>query len=266
MIDEASDECVALAFYGLRKRAKPVTSFYHALLDFFSRLGLGPDKLAVTGTGFSGRPGSFQRIHPRLQRTGISNVEGISIYRMTPGGKIPVSDWEATADLDLREESYFTFGVRKTFLNFEDTLLTEFAHTICEKLQPCYGIGYARAHSLGPVLYAVGLNKYRSPDPSPEIEKERDAEGLRISRWGYNAIPNEVYKKGILRDVYPWNFLTSYQLDGNVEGKRLEEWIKADPSRGTLKEIDERVKLWEVSDNQRQAVFDTLKAENLIFL
>ncbi|MEI9983509.1 MAG: hypothetical protein WDN69_10055 [Aliidongia sp.] len=52
----------------------------------------------------------------------------------------------------------------------------------------------------------------------------------------------------MLRDVYPWNFLTKPQLSQSIEGLPLEQWIKRMPDRGTLSPIGNGMVLWSVED------------------
>jgi len=74
-----------------------------------------------------------------------------------------------------------------------------------------------------------------------------------------------VYLQGLLRDVYPQNYLTEPQLMRQVQGKSLEHWISSDSSRGTLTKLDQRMQLWRVPDAQVQSVRGELKLAGLIF-
>ena len=106
-------------------------------------------------------------------------------------------------------------------------------------LKPEYGIGYIRESNLGPTLYAVGLVEGLG------LEDEDDLESINISFWT-EARELHIWRQGILRDVYPWNFLTAPQLSRPVNGVPLEEWIVSKPGRGKLSCVSEGTALWEV--------------------
>src|SRR5437763_168555 len=76
---------------------------------------------------------------------------------------------------------------------------------------PEYGIGYARPAPLGPTWYAIGICQ-GFPISLTKAEYEQK---LTISRWA-NAMRARVWQRGVLRDVYPWNFLTQPQLSASV--------------------------------------------------
>lgn len=55
------------------------------------------------------------------------------------------------------------------------------------------------------------------------------------------------YLLGMLRLVYEWNFLSSKHLGMPIAGHRLEEWIGAEPSRGTLEKLGNDLWAWKVN-------------------
>ena len=54
--------------------------------------------------------------------------------------------------------------------------------------------------------------------------------------------------RGILRDVYPWNFLTAPQLESKVKKETLADWIQRRKWRGRLEQVDDRITLWDVQE------------------
>jgi hypothetical protein len=67
-------------------------------------------------------------------------------------------------------------------------------------------------------------------------------------------MPKQVYRAGLLRDVYYWNFLTRTQLDRPVAGTTLEHWIGQDSRRGTVTPFAGDLWLWEVQDGEVTAL------------
>ena len=104
------------------------------------------------------------------------------------------------------------------------------------------------------MLYAMNVSSGRIPE----------CDALRISRWGA-GMAYEVYNRGQLRDVYPWNFLTSLQLNATIGGIRLREWIGELKLRGTLTELTREVTLWEVGAEQIPLIRVALDELGVIF-
>ena len=65
----------------------------------------------------------------------------------------------------------------------------------------------------------MGLQPWRQEKP----------EGDRIDKWRTVGIEEHCYEKGLLRDVYPWNFFTDLQLSRQIGGLCLRQWIEQDP-------------------------------------
>ncbi len=106
-------------------------------------------------------------------------------------------------------------------------------------------------------------------------------ESREIARWGRDGLEEKVYRQGILRDVYPWNFLTEGQLFrvltiaepttdvgfnglANFETETLEKWILKDPRHGTLIAIGKGVSLWEVRSSEIAAIRNHLRCAGVI--
>jgi hypothetical protein len=141
----------------------------------------------------------------------------------------------------------------------ENDQILPIAQKIVEQLAPEYGIGYRRQHRLGPAFYAVGLVAGLG------FSDEQDEEAQAISNWASPGMEEAVYCEGILRDVYPWNFLNEAHLKRAVEGKPLANWIGSDPSRGKLIAFPRGLVLWELEQSQLAKVQQTLKAARMIF-
>ena len=75
-------------------------------------------------------------------------------------------------------------------------------------------------------------------------------EGDRMAAWGMTGRDERVYDKGLLRDVYPWSFLTASQFAAPIDGVPLWKWIEQDARRGTISEFMPGTMLWEVPDDR----------------
>ena len=124
------------------------------------------------------------------------------------------------------------------------------ATAMAEDLRPEYGIGYNRLRREGPEWFAVGICHSQGVDDAvSKVSGEAYEERLVISRWG-DAMDERLWRKGILRDVYPWNFLTRPQLSTRVGAEPLRRRVRQDARRGTLKEISGPIVLWEVRQTE----------------
>jgi hypothetical protein len=75
----------------------------------------------------------------------------------------------------------------------------------------------------------------------------------------------QVFREGLLRDVYPWNFLTLPQLTRQVRGIALEQWIQRDARRGKLGLLCDGVSLWEVAEANIPEIRQELRQAHVIF-
>lgn len=96
-------------------------------------------------------------------------------------------------------------------------------------------------HRLSPDLYAVGVLRL---EPEEISTGEAYQELLNVPRWLDMGMRLGVWRQGVLRDVYPWNFLTAPQLAAKVEGCSLRAWISQDVRRGTLTAVSDAVVPW----------------------
>jgi hypothetical protein len=257
---EITNDCVGLGFYSVSPDSDAVNSFYGDLLAWFQGVGCPPDKLAVLGKGFGRKPVSFAKAHARLSKQGFSAVKSFTVFAMLPDGIVPALDWWAiaTLDLGLALRPYFALAAGASITTLEDDSLTRLIFSCVSNLKPMYGIGFTRSHNRGPWFYAAGMHF------GPPIPEDRD-EALTISRWGDFAVVKEVYKEGILRDVYPHNYLSEPQLTRRIGAQTIQEWILSNSSHGTLAKLDDRMMLWKVPPEHIIAIRNELWSFGIIF-
>lgn len=123
-----------------------------------------------------------------------------------------------------------------------------------------YGYSFEMGMERGPAFYVDGgtLNgdKYFSPTQIEEIAKWSHAIG-ECKKLG-QAISD------LLRDIYPLNFINPRHLTMQIKGRSLEDWIEADPRRGTLKPLTTELWTWQVPENRIQAIRKVLGSERLL--
>jgi hypothetical protein len=256
-----SDECSAIAYYGIEPSVKAAESFYHRLINWFNKLGCPPDKVSVTGPGHSGKLVSFVQANAKLLKTGFEGVTVLEVVSTTPDAKRWGRDYMLTASYDGRPKSLDAdIVVRSSLATLSPTSILPIARTVAEDLKPAYGIGFRMEHRLGPEFYVEGIG-YGTEILSGEAYDE----ACNIARWGDMGIVKQVYRDGLLRDVYPWNFLTQPHLIKPVGGFSLQEWIQRDPRRGSLNALCDRVSLWEVAESDIPDIRRALRQADVIF-
>lgn len=257
MKNTGSDQRSVIAFYGLQVTPTRLESFYESLTKWFAATGGPPNKAAIEGDGFNGRTGTYSRMHQKLKKRGFEAVTDLSLYRLPAGCGNLLRDYLASADIVNDRYCIISSAAGDAPIPGEKILTV--AKSVLTCLAPSYGIGYRRERSCGATIYAIGL--CQGLGYGPEVREEGD----RISAWGHTAMPDRVWEKGLLRDVFPWNFFTAPQLAAQIDGVPLRQWIEQDPRRGTVAELVPDTMLWEVPDDRIPEVRDALDEAGLIF-
>ena len=255
-----NEDCFAVAFYGVSKEREALESYCQISSDWFSDLGHAPEILGVTGNGYAGRPQKFSRLYERVRKTRFSGVESVTVIAPLPNAKIPVDDYFLISGFDKGGRNAFLV-VRSNLAQLSVDSMLPVIRRIISVIKPTYGIGYTRPHKYGPAMYALGICQGGPLIAKGALKEERTA----ISRWSGVGMKREVYRQGLLRDIYPWNFLTAPQLTRNVGGQSLEQWIRSDSARGSLTVLDHGVTLWEVDQANIAGLRPCLDEAGVIF-
>lgn len=188
----------------------------------------------------------------------------MSVTAMTPGGQIPVIDWLLTADWSVAY-SYALVAARLSLATLSSESMLPLARTLGQDSKPEYGTRYTRAHRLGPAAYSIGICQGFGPGGyGVDLTEAEREESINISRWG-NGLTGRVWRQGILRDVYPWNFLTGPHFASQVGGVPFEQWVQQDARRGIFSPLYDGLSLWEVAEANIPDVRQALRhAEILI--
>lgn len=260
---EITNDCIVLAFYGLTADAACMPSLFTDVTNWFSAVQCPTSKLSVHGRGYSGKPSSYPRVHAQVLSKGWADAKAFTVFSVTPGGVIPSLDWWAIASLDLGvgTRPYFALAARASVSTLNDDHLAKLIASCVSSLKPAYGIGCHRNHDQGPWFFAAGVNYGVSTQESPTGYED----ALAVSRWGDLGMVEEVYKSGLLRNVYEINFLSEPHLRRQVDGSTLREWITNDPSRGTLNAMSEGIVMWKVQDSFLSTVRHDLRDAGCIF-
>jgi hypothetical protein len=261
MITTSSDECSAIAFYGIAPGVRTLEGVYQAVARWFEGVGYRPDRAAVGTPGLKPRWTTLRGAERKLKGLSDRSVASFELVSLLPGARIPQNDYFLVASASLKY-SYVDLVCRSSIARLSRAALLPIASQIAETVEPAYGIGFCRPHHLGPPMYAIGIVQGLGL-PSQRTAAE-DAEASSISHWG-DGVFARVWEKGLLRDVYPWNFLMAAQLEAQVEGTPLKRWIAANEARGQLEPFVGGLWFWELANDHIPAVRQALERADLIF-
>jgi hypothetical protein len=254
------EDCSVLALYGIDRSAEAAEQFYNAALSWFRHHGYSPDRLTVVGPAFNDQSGEFAETNRQLQRQGFEGVTGIFLVTLWPGGQFPIRDWLMKVSWSGKNH-YTIIAAENAIVPFRSDGFRRFAEEVVRLLKPGYGTGYHMLRLVAPDMHALGIQQQLGEILTGEAYEE----SRNVARWGNMGMEQSVWQVGVIRDVYPWNFLTAPQLDAAVEGSSLQEWISQDPQRGCLTDVSDSVVLWDVPEESIPHIRARLKEAHLLF-
>jgi hypothetical protein len=252
------------AFYGVREVAVAIKRFFFSSIEWMRGLGCEPNRVNLLDPAAPAKKlDDFNEWIARTPQPDFRNIVSFELHTFQPDSKRGWADplleaHYSRVDL-LGNFAYWLANSAVTRLglpNFDSA-----DRELIECLAPEYGIAYSMPVSLGPGAYATGIYVSR-----PDADTAQGTEiALRISRWGSIGIKQRVYRRGLLRGVYPRNYLAPAHLDQLVGSMRLSDWISQDVGRGTLADIGNRLSLWTVPGDNVLAIERELWAAGIIF-
>src|SRR5262245_28381167 len=263
---QLAEQCAGLAFYGFRPNPKGAEAFYRAMVEWFGQLGYPPTMAGVGGPGFGSRMGSFRGANAKLEKRGFGKVRSFELEATLPDDpRSDRRDYYVAAHYDADRESLSADVVaRSSLATLSARSMLPIARAMVRDLKPDYGFGFTRTYQWMPEFYVTGVNtEYDANGESHSAAVDDDEEG-RIAEWSESGMPDQAFRKGVLRDVYRWNFLTRPQLKRRVGKVPLERWIRQNARRGTLGAFEGEMVLWEVRERQIPALRNALRQAGAI--
>jgi len=260
-----SGDTVLVSAYGLDTNADSLKEFYDLLVFWLKSIQCTPDKISVDGPGFSGEIISFKRGDSKLRKIGFSKVTEFSFYVLDSDAKIPLTQSRAFASVDFdttRRKTNFTVSVRKPATFLDDIGFVNLQQDAVRMLRPKYGFSCEMPHQVCPQLYAVGLIYATRDEVGDDSNREEE---LAVNRWANIGMGESVFEQGIIREVYPRNYLAEVHLENSIDGQTLRSWITSNPSHGELQPVSNEITLWSVEVTQIPKVREALWSAGIIF-
>ena len=262
MTDRICDnERFVLAFYGLDESPHCSEKFFEIAECAMIGLNCSPDKVGLVGKGFSGKVGDFKRGKSLLVKNGFAELSAFDVHATLPNARIPGMEFVASASFSRAQDDGGFAVIAFPSSSATKEVWSELAANIVRAVNPAYGIGYHRELAKGPVKFALGVGQNLGVGSvGAEYERARN-----VARWSDVGMPRQVYRKGVLRDVFPINFLNRAQLSRSVGILTLANWIDASETHGLLHPFAESLSLWLVGESELAAISSELGDGGLVF-
>lgn len=258
---KATDLRTTLALFGRPLTSELIRRAYAFFNELFADIGYRPNVAGLSILKPKGRTrGRYRRLTRAVEgiiyEDNIAHVE--LAYAPPPETDVINFGWLSAS---FGDRGQFILDIKRSILALDDQRILQTISFVADLMSPAYGYGYLLDNEYGPGFHAVGIGfrrggKDRLLPGLPDSERERNA---RWSNRRATALP-----AGILRDVFPLNYLTEIHADKLIGGKLLFDWITASPSHGTLKTLRGGAWLWTVPEESCLSIGDEFKAAGLL--
>jgi hypothetical protein len=174
--------------------------------------------------------------------------------------------WESDYCIYLslqKNASVITFAEEKFELSYEK--MKEILLTFSDILKSPYSIGFFMPYNKSPDFYTCGIGCSNANDPILKLGTPEYEAKLRFSRWGSVGMPEKVYLRGVIREVYPMNLLCRPQAFFSFHGKPFFECVRSGMIGGTIEEITPERFLWTVSESAIPSVTEQCDKAGFLF-
>lgn len=246
----------ALVLHDFQKDPVDLRGWFYYIEDWFKKGGLVPSRIS----GRAGKTVGFEREKKRLEKEDFKSIrDGVWIGALPPKVGTEMFDFIFAAHLYRHPRGTATMVLcwDSQLINFKRDYMETLIKGFYSYLEPSYGYGYQREFKFGPSFYPfgvlVGIDSFSE-------------EANQITKWGneYNYSDGN-YKTGMLRDIYPINFLSKTHLSQKVGGTTLQNWIESTPQHGELQSlIEEQFWSWWVHEGKIPVVREELRPTGLL--
>lgn len=242
-----------------------IESWYNHAIDWMKNIGFEPRTLSFLGVkGFKDVDGyAFSQADKKLRKRGFDDLPHITLAAATPPGSSYWKPWE-TASL------YNEINERKGGYSY---MVWAWEHDNQELTKEVFLCLVKQLIEWNILDYAIAFQDYAKGYP-PTIKATHSAfmriEGKRlVSYSGKNivdAINRGFHPLDFLREVYPYQILSTIHLAYPFGNQTLREWINSSDAHGTLDMFSEERWLWAIPDSQLDSIRKILTEHHLLTL
>ena len=236
----------ALALHDFKKPDVNWKEWFSCIERWFHKGGVIPNRIS----GTAGKTIKFENGKKRLEKEFFKSLErdGVWIIATPPEVGTEMFDFIFAVDLHNEPNGNQTLVLcwDDQIIKFDRCYIENLAKDLYAFFEPSYGYGYQRLFKLGPSFYPFGVISgldYGEP------------ERKQIGKWGNEySYEDGDYKTGMLRDIYPINFLSQAHFLQQVEGQPLNVWIESTPGHGELKQLTDNLWSWWVPEDKIESI------------
>lgn len=236
----------ALVLHDFKRDEINWEEWFYYIESWFHKGGLIPNRIS----GVNGKTIKFENGKKRLERESFAGVgkDGVWIISTPPKVGTEMFDYIFAVDMHGVCEGRRTLVLcwDDQMIRFDRDYIDNLAKDLYRFFEPAYGYGYQRLFKQGPSFYPFGVIaglEYGEP------------ERKLISKWGNEySYEDGDYKTGLLRDIYPINFLSQAHFVQVIDGQPLKAWIESSPNHGELKQLAENLWSWWIPEEKISAI------------
>lgn len=244
--------CIAL--HDLDGSTKDLKEFLDYIFHFFRKHGIEPTRMSSQKTD---KTVSIRMGIKQWKDMDYKGVKDMVVYATPAHHNSDMFDSIFISSTDFTTGKTTVLCFDDQILGFKDEIIHILVRDLSTLLSAHYGYGYQRRFAQGPTFYAFG-----AIGGNEEIS---DHEEHQIMCWNNTyRMPDGIYTLGDLRDIYPYNFLSTPHLERDIFGQPLRQWIESDSSRGKLTPLTDTLWSWHVTPDQISPVRNALVPTGII--
>ena len=247
-MDHLSDQMATFGLYGLDARPDSLAEFYSLMMEWMKKYSLAP---TLFGTSDSPRLKKFGPASIKKMQERIHSVTHLSLISVPEDADNELLGKNFHACFDFKGGKYgdVIVSIKERILPLSSPDLRQLMIQLAELVKPTYGLAFRREFRYGPTYFAMAM----------EYGDATERDGAILDNHNDNLHYGYYKTKGLLTWLFPYNMLTDAQLQRPVGDMTLEQWIGSSPEHGTLSPLTESMKLWQLTDEQIEALVPVLQ-------
>jgi hypothetical protein len=226
-----------LCVYSFDKNTIQFADFAESMFKLCYQINL---KSNLFGTEINGKSSRLLKkettFRSRLKAHNNSEFDVIEFYVSDQNDTYSTVKWRvyvAASNREWRNYSNIFIGIPDSNFEYNFENLKYILSDISQVMEIQYGFYFQREIKYSPEFFSWGTG-------SGNISSE---ESERINKWSF---PQDEFKLGRIREVFPYNILSAKHLDYRIAKATFKEWIQSSKNHGNLLPFSKGVWIWEV--------------------